>query len=82
LYGLTPAPTQPQENFEDFLHSQAPWIVDLLRHLEFKVSFDEAVTSLTAPETKNLGTSDGSVKFDNGTWGWALSSPTGEELIE
>jgi hypothetical protein len=49
--------------------------------LEFKVSFDEAITSLTAPTTTNLGASDGSVKFENGTWGWVLSSPSGEELI-
>jgi hypothetical protein len=41
----TPTATQPQENFEDFLYSQDPWILDLLRHLEFKVSFDEAITS-------------------------------------
>jgi hypothetical protein len=79
---VTPAPTQPHENFEDFLYSQKPWIVDLLRQLEFKVSFDEAITSFTAPTTTNLGASDGSVKFENGTWGWALSSPTGKELIE
>jgi hypothetical protein len=64
-----PTPTQPQENFEDFLYSQEPWIVDLLRHLKFKVSFDEAITSLTASTTTNLGASDGSVKFENGTWG-------------
>jgi hypothetical protein len=79
---VTPAPTQLQENFEDFLYSQEPWILDLLRHLEFKVSFDEAITSLTAPTTTNLEASDASVKFENGTWGWVLSSPTGEELIK
>jgi hypothetical protein len=79
---VTPTSTQLQENFEDFLYSQEPWIGDLLQHLEFKVSFDEAITSLTASTTTNLGASDGSVKFENGTWGWALSSPTGEELIE
>jgi hypothetical protein len=78
---VTPSPTQPQENFEDFLYSQEPWIVDLLRHLEFKVSFDEAITSLTAPPTTNLGASDGSDKFESGTWGWTLSSPTGKELV-
>jgi hypothetical protein len=50
--------------------------------LEFKVSFDEAITSPTASTTTNLGASDGSVKFENGTWGWALSSPIGDELIE
>jgi hypothetical protein len=33
-------------------------IVDLLRHLEFKVSFDEAIASLTAPTTTNLGAID------------------------
>jgi hypothetical protein len=50
--------------------------------LEFKVSFDEAITSLIASTTTHLGASDGSVKFENGTWGWALSSPAGEELIK
>jgi hypothetical protein len=79
---VTPAPTQPQENFEGFLYSQEQWIIDLLRHIEFKVSFDEAITSLTAPTTTNLGASDGSIKFENGTWGWVLTSPTGEELIK
>jgi hypothetical protein len=48
---ITPTASEPQENFEDFLYSQDPWILDLLRHLEFKVSFDEAITSLTAPQT-------------------------------
>jgi len=79
---VTPTSTQPQENFEDFLYSQEPSIVDHLRHLEFKVSFDEAITSLTASTTSNLGASDGSVRFENGTWRWALPSPTGDELIE
>jgi hypothetical protein len=50
--------------------------------LEFKVICDEAITSLMAPTTTSLGASDGSVIFENGTWGWALSSQTGEELIE
>jgi hypothetical protein len=67
---VTPTSTQPQENFENFLYSQEPWILDLLRRLEFKVSFDEAITSLTALTTTNLGASDGSVKFENRTWGW------------
>jgi hypothetical protein len=44
--------------------------------------FHEAISSLTASTTTNLGASDGSVKFEDGTWGWALSSPTGNELIE
>jgi hypothetical protein len=79
---VTPTATQPQETFEDFLYAQDPWILDLLRHLEFKVCFDKAIASLTAPTTTNLGASDGSVKLENGTWGWALSSPTGKELIE
>jgi hypothetical protein len=79
---VTPTSTQPQETFEDFLYSQEPWIIDLLRHLEFKVCFDEAIISLTTSTTTNLGASDGSVKFENGTWGWALSKPKGEELIE
>jgi hypothetical protein len=69
---VTPTSTQPQETLEDFLYSQEPWIVDLLRHLNFKVSFAEAITSLTASTTTNLGA----------TWGWALSPPTGNELIE
>jgi hypothetical protein len=51
---ITPTTTQPQENFEDFLYSQDPWILDLLRHLEFKVSFDEAITSLTAQQPQTL----------------------------
>jgi hypothetical protein len=50
--------------------------------LEFKVGFDKAITSLVASTTTNLGASDGSVKFENGTWGWALSSPTDKDLIE
>jgi hypothetical protein len=50
--------------------------------VEFKVDFDEAFTSVTAPTATNLRASDGSVKFQNGTWGWALSSPSGEVLIE
>jgi hypothetical protein len=50
---VTPTSTQPQENLEDFLYSQEPWIIDLLRILEFKVSFDEAIISLTASTTTN-----------------------------
>jgi hypothetical protein len=63
----TPAATQSQEDFHGFLSSQAPWMLDLLQHLEFKVYFDEAITSLTAPAATNLGASDGSVFFQNGT---------------
>jgi hypothetical protein len=61
---------------------QEPWILDLRRHFGFKVGFNEAITLLIAPTNTNLGARDGSVKFENGTWGWVLSSPTGEELIK
>jgi hypothetical protein len=50
--------------------------------LGFKVGFNEAITLLIAPTNTNLGARDGSVKFENGTWGWVPSSPTGEELIK
>jgi len=79
---LPPVTTHPQEDFEGFLSSQAPWIQDILKHLEFKVDFEEAIASLTSQTAANLGASDGSVKFQNGTWGWALASPSGEVMIE
>jgi hypothetical protein len=54
----------------EFSHYRIKWIPEV------------AINCVYNNTTTNLGASDGSVKFENGTLGWALSSPTGEELIK
>jgi hypothetical protein len=53
--------------------------------LEINRQPEEVITPISTQPQKNFENfldSQKPVKFENGTWGWALSSPTGEELIK
>jgi hypothetical protein len=56
-----------------------------LTSLEINGQPEEVITPISTQPQKNFENfldSQKPVKFENGTWGWALSSPTGEELIK
>ena len=79
---MPPSPQgPPPPSFQDFVSRQSDWAQRLLDHTRFLTPFEEFVEKLQM-SLFIVAAGDGSVKNQQGAFGWVIADPNGEFLVE